>query len=502
MNEILLKEVYKHVKRQPDKLCIVSVGHEITYSQFWIGICLGARKLKEAGIQKQDRVCLCGEQSVTFLMMVSAVHLLGATAIPLEKKVPVKRIQEIMTRMDTSWAAGRHSQVEPIDSAFFYEDFESIFYQKTYPFQVSDDIFESLPPEEFESLDGNLIQDILFTTGTTGEPKGIMLSCKAAYAVTENVIDSVSQTEDDFEVLTNPVNHGGGLRRYYSALFCGGTVGISAGSVFQEEFFELMERYPVNAVFFVPAQLSVLLRYKADELGNYVNRLRYIELGTTMISEPETKQLARLLPKTEIYNVYGASEAGCACAVDLQKHGIDPSCIGRPTCNTTFTFADEAGHLFDADAGHPGTIVMGGPILMDGYWKDPEKSSEVLKDGKFYTEDIGYRGADGYLYFLGRKSDVIVCGGNKIAPFEIEDCIMGSGMIKECACVPRIDKLAGQVPELYVVMNDGIPFQKEKLLQYLQEHLEFFKVPKSVIQIDKLPRTANGKVIKKELIGR
>lgn len=498
MKKILLFDIYEHVKKQPDKLCLVSVKHELTYRQYWIAICRGAQKLKEAGIKPHDRLCLYGEQSITFLMTLSSAHLLGVTTVPLEKDLPRKRMEDILNRMDTVWVAGRRSSVDGIETSFCYEELEKLFFDNV--FCTEADQPDSLVPSEFYDISEDDIQDILFTTGTTGEPKGIMLSFKSVYAVVENILDSVDQNSNDFEILTNPVGHGGGLRRFYSALLAGGTVGISAGSVFQEELFELLEKYPVTAVFLVPSQLSILLKYKMQDLLKYRNQLKYIELGTTTIIESDTRKLTEAFPNVRIYNVYGTSEAGCTCAVNMQEHGVNPRCIGKPTVNSTFYFADEDGLLFDADSEHPGYIVVSGPIVMAGYWEDPEHTAKALKGGKIYTEDFGYRGDDGLIYMLGRKSDVITCGGNKIAPSEVEDCMLQSGLVKECACVPKEDAIVGQIPEMYVVMNEDHEFDEADLLKYLQDRLELFKVPKALHQIDKLPRSSNGKVLKKLLI--
>lgn len=147
----------------------------------------------------------------------------------------------------------------------------------------------------------------------------------------------------------------------------------------------------------------------------------------------------------------------------------------------------------------PGTILLGGDILMDGYWKNPEKTKQILYDGLLHTEDIGYSDESGNIYILGRKSDVINSGGNKIAPAEIESVMMSNIHVAECACVPMEDKIAGQVARLFVVKKDET-ITVESLRTFLEDRLEGFKVPKRIDFIPELPKAANGKIIKSKLI--
>ena len=160
---------------------------------------------------------------------------------------------------------------------------------------------------------------------------------------------------------------------------------------------------------------------------------------------------------------------------------------------------DDNGKVITATKDKPGCLFFEGPMTMAGYWKEPELTQKVLQDGKIFTNDIGYRGEDGYIYLLGRKDEVINSGGNKIAPVEVEETMLRCEKIEDCACIPVWDPVAGQIPKLYVVMKSGEELCQEELIRFLSERLEFFKIPKKIEQLDKLPRAYNGKLLRKEL---
>ena len=269
--------------------------------------------------------------------------------------------------------------------------------------------------------------------------KGIKITHRTNRAIAENVIDSTRLEYDDVELIPTPINHSLGLRRYYGAMYRGSSIGIVEGVVFADKFFEMIEKYKITAIALVPAMLSILLRFSAERLSGLDGKLRFIELGSAALSDDDKMKLCELLPSVRLYNTYGATESGCTCILDFNRYRDKKFCIGRLTINTKIHFVDEDGKEYQADQNNPGCLVFEGPMNMKGYWKEPELNASILKNGKIYTDDVGYCGEDGMIYLLGRKDDVINSGGNKIAPQEIENVAMEYGKIKECACVPVKD---------------------------------------------------------------
>ena len=196
----------------------------------------------------------------------------------------------------------------------------------------------------------------------------------------------------------------------------------------------------------------------------------------------------------------GLTESGCTVSLEFSKYGDKKGSIGKPNVNAEIIFVDDNRNIVKASAQNPGNLAFKGAMNMPGYLKEPEITKEVMDDeGTLYTNDLGYMGEDGFVYLLGRKGDVINMGGIKIAPSEIEEVVAQNEMIKECACIPIPDEITGEAPKLFIVINEGFEYDEKSLYRFMLEKLEAIKVPKVVQVIDALPRTFNGKVIKRML---
>ena len=176
------------------------------------------------------------------------------------------------------------------------------------------------------------------------------------------------------------------------------------------------------------------------------------------------------------------------------------NCIGRPSKNARFVITGENREVIESSKENMGLVAVAGPMNMQGYWRD-EATTSTVKQGEFiYTNDIGYIDEEGLVYVLGRADDVINYQGIKIAPEDIEQGAMKFAGILDCACVPMADKICGQVPKLFIVVEDPENFQRKELVEFLSTELEANKMPKKIELIDSIPRTANGKVQRKKLI--
>jgi long-chain acyl-CoA synthetase len=211
-----------------------------------------------------------------------------------------------------------------------------------------------------------------------------------------------------------------------------------------------------------------------------------------------------LLPNVRLFITYGSTEATGSAHFEFSKYAPKPNCVGIENVNSKIVFVDDSGNLIGrATPDNPGIVATEGDTVMLGYWKDPELTAKYLINGKLISADLGYRDENGFIYVVGRRDDVIISGGNKISPFEIEDAVIELDDVKECACIPIPDKIygMGSVPKLFVVMKTGREFSQNEILRHLFEKLELFKLPRVIEQIDALPRTEGvGKISRKNLI--
>ncbi len=474
----------------PDKLCVGDKKNKATYREFWTMVQRAAAFLKDKGVKKGDMVVIRGAQKIEFLLGVFGVQLAGGAVCPLEKAIKDDRILEIMDFVDSNiYLADKAVKNESVNNISLKELFKAV-QDEEQPIELVNFDF----PKEDE------LSEILFTTGTTGKSKGIEVTYGCDIFIAQNVMDSVEMGKDEVELITTPINHSLAIRRTYGAIYNGSSVVLTDGIKFVEDFFKLLDNYKITAITFVPAILEQVLKFAKDRFATYDHQFHYIQLGSAPLSETNKEILTKMFPTTRLYNTYGATESGCTVILEFSKYGDKKKCIGRTTVNTEILFVDDNRNRVDASLENPGILAFQGGMNMRGYYKEPEITAEVMDEqGVVYTNDLGYLGEDGLVYLLGRQGDVINMGGIKIAPTEIEEVVMKHEMIKDCACIPIPDEITGEAPKLFVALNEGYEFNQKELSKYMLSKLESLKVPKTFEIIDEIPRTFNGKIIRKEL---
>lgn len=488
MVQSIVEAVAMHAQETPEKFCLADGTEELTYREYWECIFGYAKYLKKLGVNKGDCVVVRNAQNVKTLIAGLAIQLLGAVFVPLEKDVADGRILEIAEFVDAKCCIATRSlelfcPCEKMTEVLSFCDKDADYV--TFPYPNQEDVAE-----------------ILFTTGTTGVSKGIELLHKNVVAVAENVIDGVEMEKDNVELIPVPLSHSHGLRRYYANMLNGSSVVILGSIVFAQAVFGSIKKYGVTAIDMVPAALTGFLKLTGEELGEYKEQIRYVQLGSAAIPEGDKDILRNLLPKSRLYNFYGTTESGCSCIYNFQEKDGKKNCIGRPARHAEFVFMDEEGKSFEATQDNPGFLACAGDMNMVGYYKADELNRETIKNGYIQTQDLAYLGNDGLIYMIGRHGDVIETGGNKVSPVEIEEVAIKYPGISDCACVPIDSPILGKEPKLFVVMEKENVFNYDEIYQHLKEHLEAYKVPKVIEEIDKIPRTYNGKIQRKKLMER
>lgn len=502
-----------NAEKTPDKLCVGDKKNQVTYKEFWNMVKKAAVYLQEKGVQKGDMVVIRGAQKVEFLLGVFGVQLAGGAVCPLEKAIKDDRIMEIMNFVDSNiYLAEKPVKNTNVNNISLKEMFkvvqnneavtpnENTDNSENVVLNESSDGSEAVNSKEFILPASDDLSEILFTTGTTGKSKGIEVTFGCNVAIAQNVIDSVGMEKDEIELITTPINHSLAIRRSYGAIYNGSSIVLTDGIKFVEDFFKLLDRYKITAITFVPAILEQVLKFAKDRFATYDNQFHYIQLGSAPLSETNKEILTKMFPTTRLYNTYGATESGCTVILEFSKYGHKKKCIGRTTVNTEILFVDDKRNIVEASLEKPGILAFKGKMNMRSYYKEPEITKEVMDEkGVVYTNDLGYLGEDGLVYLLGRQGDVINMGGIKIAPTEIEEVAMKHEMIKDCACIPIKDEITGEAPKLFVTLNEGYQLDQKELSKYLLSKLESLKVPKTFEVIDEIPRTFNGKIIRKQL---
>lgn len=482
----IVEAVAKYAQETPEKLCLADGTRELNYREYWECIYGYAEYLQSIGITEGSPVVVRNGQNIETLVAGLAIQLLKGIFVPVEKNAADARINEIIETVEAKcYIAEKAMEVSCI-----CENLKEVLKHKN----------EKAEYDVFAFPDKENVAEILFTTGTTGKSKGIELIHKNVVAVAENVIDGVEMKKNNVELIPVPISHSHGLRRYYANMLNGSSVVILGSIVFFQVVVGCIEKYKVTSMDLVPAALATILKLSGDKLGEYKDQIEYVQLGSAPIPETDRQKLCELLPNSRLYNFYGTTESGCSCILDFNAMPDKKNCIGRPTCHSNFVFLDDDGNEIDATEDKPGLLACAGDMNMVGYYKSEELNREIMKDGYIRTQDLSYRGEDGLIYMLGRQGDVIITGGNKVAPDEIEDVANQCPLIEDCACVPVDNPLLGKEPKLYVVIKKGEVFDEGEIYQFLKDRLENYKVPKLIEEINEIPRTYNGKIQRKALL--
>jgi long-chain acyl-CoA synthetase len=483
----VVEAVFSYSVTQPDKLCLADETRAVTYDQYKDEICRIASAMKTMGIEKGDRIVIEASQTIEFLAAELAMQLIGAIFVPVERNCAWDKTARIVASAEAVLAI---TLKKP-------EDTEGVRHftmaELTELASKSEALAEYTLPEAEE------ISELLFSTGTTGKEKGIVISHKNNIALAENVIYGVELQEDNVELIPSPMNHSHGLRRYYGNMVKGASVVLCTGVMNVMGFFKLMDTYKVNSIDLVPTALTVLLRLSKGKFAEYKDVLRYIQFGSAPLADGDKIAIRELLPKTHLYNFYGSTESGCICIYDFNTDNDKPKCIGKPAYNAKIVIVDEDRNEIESSEDNTGLLASFGPMNTSGYWKDEEETKNVLFEGGIYSNDEAYFDEDGDIVLLGRKGEVINVGGNKVSPDEIEDVAKKHPDIFDCGCIGIKDALKGNVPKLFVQIKKGAEFDPVSIRNHLAANLEPYKVPAIIEKIDAIPRSFNGKLLRRVL---
>ena len=480
--DTILHYIQKYAQTQPDTMAVCELRKSVTYKEYWSSIRKTAGVLMGMGIRKGDHVMLRCTQNIDYLTVFSALQYMQALVIPVEKSTSVERVLEIGGRVDSECLIS-DKEADGISSIKIKDIIARA--------KDADEADLELPGENDRSM-------LLFTTGTTGSSKGVVMLHRGDVGIAGNVIEGTSMKKGNVEIIPMPLNHSFGIRRYQSDMVNGGTVCLMDGMVFIGTLWKLVEKYGATSMAISPASLGMIFHLSDERIADYADQLDYIQIGSAPLAEADKEKLLRLLPDTRLYNFYGSSEVGCACILEFSGNGNKTGCIGRPTVNSIVRFTDDAGNVVENGSPEaPALLSWGGSIVMEGYYNDPDLTAETLVGGYVRTKDLAYLAEDGDCILVGRSDDVINYGGSKISPAEIENLALGYEYIDDVAFTSISDPITGELPVILVIQKDG--YDEAEFERFLTDRLESYKLPRKYIYVDNIPKTFKGSVLRKEV---
>jgi acyl-CoA synthetase (AMP-forming)/AMP-acid ligase II len=471
---MLLTELFTS-NGNPTAPALIFEGSTFSYSQLDCLVSDVAERLATASVGPGTKVLVALPNSPASLISMLAVNACGAVFMPLNPGLTAEERQRIDELARPDFVIGNDGQAALGPGAWLTPSRSS--------------------PYDDDDLAG--VAALIFTSGTTGVPKGVMMTEQALIANARSVAGYLGLSKMDRTLVFLPIYYTYTLSQMFSTWLAGGCVVLMPHLRYPLQVLSAIGAQKVTGFGGVPTSLNVLASHSAVSTVKQ-RSLRYILSAGGPLAPVVVHRVQQAFPQAALFNNYGCTEIGPrATAVNFTAHPDKVGSIGRaiPGVNVSIIRPDRS----VADVGETGEIVLHGPSLMTGYYRDPETTRARLSAYGFHTGDFAWRDADGFLYFEGRTDDIFKSAGEKVSAREIEDVAMDHEAVAEAAIISEPDPISGAVPILYVVLRRGAVCTERDLRAFCACRLSTHKVPKAVHFVRELHKTATGKIQKHRL---
>ncbi|OMC11121.1 long-chain fatty acid--CoA ligase [Mycolicibacter heraklionensis] len=491
-----MNQVANHAEMRPDDVAFRCRGVDTTWQQLHDRSQRLAAALYRRGIRFGDRVLIVMLNHTEYVEATLAINALGAIAVPVNFRLTDPEISYIVTDSGAKGVitdqllaplieAVRKSTPGLDVAVVLGDDYESLIAEPGDPHPGAD------VPEDTPAL-------IMYTSGTTGSPKGAILSYSNLLAQSLTCIQALQTRPDSVYFCASPMFHIAGLGSIAPNLMLGTkTVIQELGAFNASDTLDAWERERATSVFLVPAQWQIICADPTVRERDLA--LEVISWGAAPASDAVLRAMAETFPNALNVAVFGQTEMSpITCVLNgadaIRKLGS----VGKVIPTISARIVDE--NMNDVSPGEIGEIVYRGPTMMQGYWNKPEATAEAFAGGWFHSGDLVRVDDEGFIYVVDRKKDMIISGGENIYCAEVENVLFDHPLIREAAVIGRPHEKWGEVPVAIVAAEPGEePLTLDALEPFLNERLARYKHPKELVLVDQLPRNASGKVVKPQL---
>lgn len=498
----------------PRKTAIVCGEQRFSYAQFAERARRLAGVLFEAGVQSGDRVAFLSLNCHRLLEAYYGVLEAGAVLLPLNFRLAPQELAFILNDSGAKILFLQKEFLEVVNS--FRESIPTIqtfvlldahpeahwLSSKNY-----DDSLSGAPPHHADIMgfDEDALAELFYTSGTSANPKGVMLTHRNIYLHALSVCITFRTKADSVQLHTIPLFHANGWGTAHSVTLVGGTH-VMLQRFTCAEVFRLIERERVDSLSLVPIMATALAN--SPDLQNYdLSSLQWISIGGAASSPTLVQQVEEKLG-CPCFSGYGLTETAPVLSTAMLKlqtqleddrRYVAQAMTGYAIPGVELRVADPNDNDVPRDGKTMGEILARSDGVMAGYWHQPEATAEVLRGGWFHTGDMATIGEDGNILIVDRKKDIIVSGGENISSLEVEKALLAHPGVYEAAIIPVPDEKWGEVPKGLVVLKPGCQLSESELIEFCRARLAHFKCPRSIEFVDALPKTATGKILKKNL---
>lgn len=489
-----------NIKESGENNAIIWGESRVTYNELHEAVYKLAGGLRKLGIKKGDRILLMLPNIPHFPVAYYAALAIGAVIVPVNIMFKDREIAYQLEDSEAVAAIGWEGFADDLNAA--REKTESlkhlILLGDNLPpnaVQLTKFIAESSPIDQIENTESGDLAVILYTAGVTGHPKGAELTHGGISYASEVLARTLNFTRRDKILAVVPFFHSFGGSVIMNAGLAGGSTLILAPKFNPQEALQIIQKHRATIFAGVPTMFQLL--YDQSNYADYdVSSLKYCLSGGSHLPEQLLTRFEERF-STYILEGYGLSETCSAACFNNFKRERKPGVAGYPLDGIEMKVVDDNDE--EVSIGEIGEIVIKGPVLMRQYRNRPGATEEVMRGGWFHTGDIAHMDMDGYFYLVGRKTHMILKGGFKVFPREIEEVIGAHPQVKEVAVIGIFDPVMGEEIKACVVPKDGVRINPAALLEYCHERMANYKCPSVLRFFRELPKGPTGKVLKKEL---
>lgn len=505
-------QLHETSKEKGDKPAYYFLGQKGTYSELDAAITKFASGLNQLGIKKGDHIALLLGNSPQFVIGLYGALRLGAIVIPINPIYTPDEIGYILNNGDVKLVVGLdlmvplaekvHSLLPKVEHYIICESSaDSQWEQEAQELSVFTKMksFTSVVAQGDLSFQGPELEDddvaiILYTSGTTGKPKGAMLTHRNLYSNAKDVADYLKMNEEDRVITALPMFHVFCLTVALNAPLMSGATVLIVPKFSPKEVFALAKNYEATVFAGVPTMYNFLFQYPDGDPKDLQSFRLCISGGASL-------PVALLNNFEKKFNVvisegYGLSEASPVTCFNPLDRPRKAGSIGTSIIHVENKIVNELGdEVLDGEVGE---LIVRGPNVMKGYYKMPEETAAAIRDGWLYTGDLARKDEDGYFYIVDRKKDMILVGGYNVYPREVEEVLYNHPDVVEVAVFGVPDPNFGEAVKSFVVSKNP-NLEETDLLEYCKDHLAKYKVPASIEFIDELPKNTTGKILRRAL---
>ena len=514
----LVHTVQQQANNTPTKVAYHFQGQDVTYEALEQSIGRFAQGLKDNGIQQGDNVALLLGNTPHFIISLYAIMRIGAIAVPINPTYTKDEISYILQNAEVKGIVALDlllplvevaAHAFPAIQAFIICEttadigekvaaLQGVAKEKTKLFQHV--VAQASGTAQIAAIDEQDTAVILYTSGTTGQPKGAMLTHNNLYCNARDIGVYLNMDEHDRVIATLPVFHVFALTVVVNAPLMKGATVLLAPRFSPAEIYALAKAQQATIFAGVPTMFNFLLQYSEGDANDFEHLRLAISGGASL-------PVALLHAFEQHFNVrisegYGLSEASPVTCFNPLDRERKPGSIGTSIPNVENKVVDEHGN--EVPTGEVGELVVRGPNVMKGYYKMPEETAVAIRDGWLYTGDLAQRDEEGYFFIVDRKKDLIIVGGFNVYPREVEEVLYTHPNVVEAAVVGFPDATFGEAVHAFIVLKEPTT-SVEEMQAFCREHLVKYKVPTTIEFIDELPKNSTGKILRrsfKERVGK